>query len=200
MSLPESPTPPFRQGGGGGGGGGGTAAASTEGSSIGLEDGGLQPNLRESTSTNSSLTGIRVGPRTPRDELLDQYHSLYKEKRDLRKRNIQAQTNIVQYFRRHKMDLFSSKEDVSPDILRAEYSSLLDKMLSLSESKEKDIENFGRELNEIASKKESLIHQVSRLEREIKTYKLEIAKKAIDPTSGRMLTHKVIKLISIHPD
>ena len=48
-------------------------------------------------------------PSTPKrkEALLQQYYALMKEKRDLRKRNAQAQTNICQYLRKHNIDLFS---------------------------------------------------------------------------------------------
>ena len=41
-----------------------------------------------------------------RKELIDRYHALLREKRELRKRNAQAQTNICQYLRKHSIDLF----------------------------------------------------------------------------------------------
>ena len=48
-------------------------------------------------------------PSTPKrkEALLQQYYALMKEKRELRKRNAQAQTNICQYLRKHNIDLFS---------------------------------------------------------------------------------------------
>lgn len=48
-------------------------------------------------------------PSTPKrkEALVQQYYALMKEKRDLRKRNAQAQTNICQYLRKHNIDLFS---------------------------------------------------------------------------------------------
>lgn len=45
-------------------------------------------------------------PEKRRQNLLDKYHALLKEKRELRKRNAQAQTNICQYLRKHNIDLF----------------------------------------------------------------------------------------------
>ena len=48
-------------------------------------------------------------PSTPKrkEALVQQYYALMKEKRELRKRNAQAQTNICQYLRKHNIDLFS---------------------------------------------------------------------------------------------
>lgn len=56
------------------------------------------------------------GPTPPpepsvRDQLLARYYALLKEKKELRKRNNQAQTNICQYLRKHNIDLFSSATD-----------------------------------------------------------------------------------------
>ena len=48
-----------------------------------------------------------------RQELIDRYHSLLREKRELRKRNAQAQTNICQYLRKHSIDLFPPIADRS---------------------------------------------------------------------------------------
>ena len=45
-----------------------------------------------------------------REDLLEKYHSLLKEKKELRKRNAQAQTNICQYLRKHNIDLFPHLE------------------------------------------------------------------------------------------
>ncbi len=69
------------------------------------------------------MRGLKVGdlrsrPPTPpekkrREELLEKYHSLQKEKRELRKRNAQAQTNICQYMRKHSIDLFPA---LDPDL------------------------------------------------------------------------------------
>ena len=39
--------------------------------------------------------------------LLERYYSLLKEKKELRKRNNQAQTNICNYLRKHNIDLTS---------------------------------------------------------------------------------------------
>ena len=49
-------------------------------------------------------------PEKRRQDLLDKYHALLKEKRELKKRNAQAQTNICQYLRKHNIDLFPHLE------------------------------------------------------------------------------------------
>ena len=51
-----------------------------------------------------------------REDLLEKYHQLLKEKRDLRKRNAQAQTNICQYLRKHNIDLFSQESLIIREI------------------------------------------------------------------------------------
>jgi dynactin complex subunit len=70
-----------------------------------------------------------VTPPTPidhaklRDNLLEKYQSLQREKRELRKRNAQAQTNICQYLRKHSIDLFASAD---PDKSQVCYLVIID--------------------------------------------------------------------------
>ena len=45
-----------------------------------------------------------------REELIEKFHALAKEKKELRKRHAQAQTNICQYLRKHNIDLFPRLE------------------------------------------------------------------------------------------
>ena len=50
-------------------------------------------------------------PEAHREELLERYHALLKEKKELRRRNNQAQTNICNYLRKHNIDLFPPIKD-----------------------------------------------------------------------------------------
>ena len=61
---------------------------------------------------------------TNRDELLRQFYQCQKDRRELKRRNLQAQTNIAQYFRKHKLNPFPSDKR-SDDAIHEEYSRML---------------------------------------------------------------------------
>ena len=66
-----------------------------------------------------------------RDGLIETYHRLQKQKKDLRKSNLQAQTNIAQYMRKHGMEIIHGHPldfDRSQASLREEYNQLLNKV------------------------------------------------------------------------
>ena len=54
------------------------------------------PSPREKRKEESS------GKKYNREALLEEYNALQKERKALRKRNLQAQTNIAQYMRKHR--------------------------------------------------------------------------------------------------
>ena len=49
-------------------------------------------------------------PAEAREELLEKYNALLKERKELKRRNGQAQTNICNYLRKHSIDLFPRVE------------------------------------------------------------------------------------------
>ena len=55
------------------------------------------PSPRDKGKEDSSS-----GKKYDREALLEEYHALQKERKSLRKRNLQAQTNIAQYMRKHR--------------------------------------------------------------------------------------------------
>ena len=62
---------------------------------------------QQSTSHTPSPQGKRKeevpsGKKYNREALLEEYNALQKERKSLRKRNLQAQTNIAQYMRKHR--------------------------------------------------------------------------------------------------
>ena len=61
------------------------------------------PSPREKRKEENS------GKRYNREALLEEYNALQKERKALRKRNLQAQTNIAQYMRKHR---YSKKIDI----------------------------------------------------------------------------------------
>ena len=66
-----------------------------------------------------------------REGLIETYHRLQKQKKDLRKRNLQAQTNIAQYMRKHGIQIIHGNPfdfDRSQASLREEYNQLLNKV------------------------------------------------------------------------
>ena len=62
---------------------------------------------------------------TNRDELLRQFYQCQKDRRELKRRNLQAQTNIAQYFRKHKLNPFPADKKRGDDALNEEYSRML---------------------------------------------------------------------------
>ena len=62
---------------------------------------------------------------TNRDELLRQFYQCQKDRRELKRRNLQAQTNIAQYFRKHKLTPFPADKKRGDDALNEEYSKML---------------------------------------------------------------------------
>ncbi|XP_071747160.1 uncharacterized protein [Lepeophtheirus salmonis] len=132
--------------------------------------------LPRNTSTYTSYYIQPEEGNLSREEMTEMYHALIKEKRELRKRNAQAQTNIVQYFRKHKMDLFSGKTESNPEHLKEEYSNLLQKMVSLNDKKMKENTELGLELEAIAMKKHEMDEEVSRLNKEIHQSKIIMMK------------------------
>lgn len=61
----------------------------------------------------------------------------------MRRRNLQAQTNIAQYFRKHKLNLYPTDPDKSQSTVREEYSSLLQKIEVLAGEKEQEANLYG---------------------------------------------------------
>ena len=49
-------------------------------------------------------------PAEAREDLLEKYNALLKERKELRRRNVQAQQNICNYLRKHSIDLFPPVE------------------------------------------------------------------------------------------
>ena len=61
-----------------------------------------QQSTSETPSPRDKIKEGGSGKKYNREALLEEYHSLQKERKALRKRNIQAQTNIAQYMRKHR--------------------------------------------------------------------------------------------------
>ena len=57
----------------------------------------LSKPLRESVSS------VQRVQQTHREALIERFFQLQKDRRELKRRNGQAQTNIAQYFRKHKL-------------------------------------------------------------------------------------------------
>ncbi len=81
---------------------------------------------------------------TVRDELVERYYQYQKERRELKRRNLQAQTNIVQYLRKHKINnlTHAGPPDMAgkshEETLAAEYSKMLKKIDALVGLKEQE--------------------------------------------------------------
>ena len=63
--------------------------------------------------------------------MIENYHRLQKQKKDLKKRNLKAQTDIAQYMRKHGMEIIHAHPldfDRSQASLREEYNHLLTKV------------------------------------------------------------------------
>jgi hypothetical protein len=68
------------------------------------------------------------------------YHQYQKERRELRRRNIQAQTNIAQYLRKHNIDQQIHDADKSQSSLYDSYVALLSKLESMADTEEAERE------------------------------------------------------------
>ena len=75
---------------------------------------------------------------TFRDELVERYYAHQKDRRELRRRNLQAQTNIAQFFRRHKLNPFPSDAERSQGSVREEYARLIKGIEALAGQKEQE--------------------------------------------------------------
>jgi hypothetical protein len=63
------------------------------------------------------------------------YHQYQKERRELRKRNLQAQTNIAQYLRKHNIDqMIHDAADKSQSTLYESYIALLAKLEAIADT------------------------------------------------------------------
>ena len=83
---------------------------------------------------------------TYRDDLIERYYQHQKDRRELRRRNLQAQTNIAQFFRRHKMNPFPSDAERSQGSVREEYARLLKGIEVLAKDKEQENSRLGHNL------------------------------------------------------
>ncbi len=69
---------------------------------------------------------------------MERFYACQKERRELRRRNAQAQTNIAQHFRRHKLNLFPSDPQRSQAEVKEEYGRTLRKIEVLAGQKEEE--------------------------------------------------------------
>ena len=61
-----------------------------------------QPSSSHTPSPREKRKDESSGKKYNREALLEEYNALQKERKALRKRNLQAQTNIAQYMRKHR--------------------------------------------------------------------------------------------------
>ena len=88
------------------------------------------------------MTSVSV---TNREELLRQFYQCQKDRRELKRRNLQAQTNIAQYFRKHKLNPFPADKKAGggggggdDDALNGEYSRMLGGIEGLAAIKQQE--------------------------------------------------------------
>ena len=95
------------------------------------------PQQNSQQNQEPDLHQIKQSNKADREALLETFHKLQKERRDLRKRNLRAQTNIAQYMRKHGVDIVTLHDaDRSQSSLRDEYNELLNKIEELAAAKD----------------------------------------------------------------
>ena len=111
---------------------------------------------------------------------------------DLRKRNLQAQTNIAQYVRKHGMEVIGPDTfDRSQTSLREEYNQLLTKIESLAEAKDEEEEQLELHMQEIKDKKKLLQNEINRLQADMNNHKAQIPNEPLNSTNTKSLQQRV---------
>ena len=97
------------------------------------------PVYKSSTKTSSNY----------REELIERYYAYQKDKRELKRRNLQAQTNIAQFFRKHKLNPYPGEAQRTQTAVRDEYDRLLHKIELLANEKDAEGKRFDASMEEI---------------------------------------------------
>ena len=134
----------------------------------------------------------RQAKKAQRDAMIETYNRLQKQRKDLRKRNLQAQTNIAQYMRKHGMEIIAPHDiDRSQTSLREEYNQLLNKIEDLAAAKEDEEEQLENHMHEIKDKKKLLQNEINRLQNEMNTVKAQICNEPLSSTNTKSMQQRV---------
>ncbi|XP_059079655.1 uncharacterized protein LOC131877856 [Tigriopus californicus] len=125
-----------------------------------------------------------------RDDLLEKYYHYQKERREIRRRNIQAQVNIAQYFRKHQMNMFPSDHERSQTSLKDEYQQVLKRIEQLTSQKDQETISFQTNMELISVQRNRVRREIASLEREMVVLKTDGATATAPSSTGKTVTAK----------
>ncbi len=121
---------------------------------------------------------------------MDRFYNFQKERRELRRRNLQAQTNIAQHFRRHKLNLFPGDARRSRAAVREDYCRLLRRIEALAGQKEVESNLFESDMERLVQRAQLLEKEIGERQDEMARIKLNAARHSVHLTSGRPIFQK----------